>query len=129
MRGISRASATQPPKTAARLTRREMLATLAAIVAAIRAPRAATAGPEPVRLHDVRLIDGPFLDAQRRDSAYLLSLQPDRMLHNFRANAGLEPKAPVYMDGKLLTTLKGDRIVQEFLVILEDYVARTYPSA
>ena len=39
-----------------------------------------------------------------------------------------EPKAPVYMDGKLLTTLKGDRIVQEFLVILEDYVARTYPA-
>jgi (E)-4-hydroxy-3-methylbut-2-enyl-diphosphate synthase len=40
-----------------------------------------------------------------------------------------EPKAPVYMDGKLLTTLKGDKIVQEFLVILEDYVARTYPPA
>jgi (E)-4-hydroxy-3-methylbut-2-enyl-diphosphate synthase len=40
-----------------------------------------------------------------------------------------EPKAPVYMDGRLLTTLKGDRIVQEFLVILEDYVARTYPPA
>ena len=39
-----------------------------------------------------------------------------------------DPKAPVYMDGKLLTTLKGDRIVQEFLVILEDYVARTYPA-
>ncbi len=39
-----------------------------------------------------------------------------------------EPKAPVYMDGKLLTTLKGDRIVEEFLVILEDYVARTYPA-
>ena len=37
-----------------------------------------------------------------------------------------EPKAPVYMDGKLLRTLKGDRIVEEFLVILEDYVARTY---
>ena len=40
-----------------------------------------------------------------------------------------EPKAPVYMDGKLLTTLKGEHIVQEFLVILEDYVARTYPAA
>jgi (E)-4-hydroxy-3-methylbut-2-enyl-diphosphate synthase len=39
-----------------------------------------------------------------------------------------EPKAPVYVDGKLVTTLKGDRIVQEFLVILEDYVARTYPG-
>jgi (E)-4-hydroxy-3-methylbut-2-enyl-diphosphate synthase len=40
-----------------------------------------------------------------------------------------EPKAPVYMDGQLLTTLKGDHIVQEFLAILEDYVARTYPAA
>lgn len=39
-----------------------------------------------------------------------------------------DPKAPVYMNGKLLTTLKGDRIVQEFLVILEDYIARTYPA-
>lgn len=40
-----------------------------------------------------------------------------------------EPKAPVYMDGRLLTTLKGERIVEEFLVILEDYVERTYPAA
>ena len=39
-----------------------------------------------------------------------------------------EPKAPVYMDGKLLMTLKGDRIVEEFLVLLEDYVGRTYPA-
>jgi (E)-4-hydroxy-3-methylbut-2-enyl-diphosphate synthase len=40
-----------------------------------------------------------------------------------------EPKAPVYVDGKLFTTLKGDNIVPEFLGILEDYVARTYPGA
>src|SRR4051812_13047778 len=40
-----------------------------------------------------------------------------------------EPKAPVYVDGKLYTTLKGDRIVEEFQNILEEYVARTYPSA
>ena len=39
-----------------------------------------------------------------------------------------EPKAPVYMDGKLHTTLKGDAIVAEFLGILEAYVARTYPA-
>jgi (E)-4-hydroxy-3-methylbut-2-enyl-diphosphate synthase len=39
-----------------------------------------------------------------------------------------EPKAPVYVDGKLMTTLKGERIVSEFLQILEDYVARTYPE-
>lgn len=37
-----------------------------------------------------------------------------------------EPKAPVYVDGKLFTTLKGDNIVPEFLVILEQYVERTY---
>ncbi len=38
-----------------------------------------------------------------------------------------EPKAPVYVDGELRVTLKGDRIVEEFLEILNDYVARTYP--
>ena len=40
-----------------------------------------------------------------------------------------EPKAPVYVDGALMTTLKGETIVPEFLKILEDYVARTYPTA
>src|SRR5262245_48636454 len=35
-----------------------------------------------------------------------------------------EPKAPVYVDGALKTTLKGDAIVAEFLEILEEYVAR-----
>lgn len=37
-----------------------------------------------------------------------------------------EPKAPVYVDGKLMVTLKGDNIVPEFLQILEDYVERKY---
>jgi (E)-4-hydroxy-3-methylbut-2-enyl-diphosphate synthase len=37
-----------------------------------------------------------------------------------------EPKAPVYIDGKLSVTLKGDGIVPEFLRILDDYVERTY---
>jgi (E)-4-hydroxy-3-methylbut-2-enyl-diphosphate synthase len=37
-----------------------------------------------------------------------------------------EPKAPVYVDGRLMTTLKGDRIVADFIGILEDYVARKY---
>jgi (E)-4-hydroxy-3-methylbut-2-enyl-diphosphate synthase len=39
-----------------------------------------------------------------------------------------EPKAPVYVDGALRVTLKGDRIVPEFLEILETYVATTYPT-
>jgi (E)-4-hydroxy-3-methylbut-2-enyl-diphosphate synthase len=38
-----------------------------------------------------------------------------------------EPKAPVYVDGALLTTLRGDAIVKEFLTILEDYVRSHYP--
>ena len=37
-----------------------------------------------------------------------------------------EPKAPVYVDGELLRTLKGDGIVREFIAILEDYVTRRY---
>jgi (E)-4-hydroxy-3-methylbut-2-enyl-diphosphate synthase len=37
-----------------------------------------------------------------------------------------EPKAPVYVDGKLLVTLKGENIVPEFLRILDDYVERHY---
>lgn len=40
-----------------------------------------------------------------------------------------EPKAPVYVDGRLVTTLRGDAIVQDFLKILEDYVATHYARA
>ena len=37
-----------------------------------------------------------------------------------------EPKAPVYVDGRLFTTLKGDKIVAEFIQILDDYVESHY---
>ena len=37
-----------------------------------------------------------------------------------------EPKAPVYVDGRLFTTLKGDRIVAEFVEILDNYVESHY---
>ena len=37
-----------------------------------------------------------------------------------------EPKAPVFVDGRLMTTLRGDAIVQEFIAILEQYVASHY---
>jgi (E)-4-hydroxy-3-methylbut-2-enyl-diphosphate synthase len=39
-----------------------------------------------------------------------------------------EPVAPVYVDGKLKCTLRGDRIVAEFIEILNDYVARRYAA-
>jgi len=39
-----------------------------------------------------------------------------------------EPKAPVYVDGRLFTTLKGDKIVAEFMKILDEYVDSHYAS-
>ena len=40
-----------------------------------------------------------------------------------------DPKAPVYVDGRLATTLKGDYIVEEFQVILNEYVRSHYGAA
>jgi (E)-4-hydroxy-3-methylbut-2-enyl-diphosphate synthase len=37
-----------------------------------------------------------------------------------------EPVAPVYVDGRLATTLRGDGIVEEFIAMLDAYVARKY---
>ena len=39
-----------------------------------------------------------------------------------------EPTAPVYVDGQLAVTLRGDDIVPAFLKILNEYVARRYPG-
>jgi len=39
-----------------------------------------------------------------------------------------EPVAPVFIDGKLDRTLRGEGLVAEFIEILEDYVARRYPG-
>jgi (E)-4-hydroxy-3-methylbut-2-enyl-diphosphate synthase len=40
-----------------------------------------------------------------------------------------DPVAPVYIDGKLSKTLRGEHIVQEFRAILEDYVSKRYGAA
>ncbi len=37
-----------------------------------------------------------------------------------------DPHAPVFVDGRLVTTLRGEGIVPEFLRILEEYVATRY---
>jgi len=47
----------------------------------------------PFHLNNVKLLDGPFKDAQERDRKYLHELEPDRLLHNFRVNAGLPSAA------------------------------------
>jgi len=107
-------------RDARQLTRREMLGLLgvgtvgATLGSAVSSPLQARPTPvptlstqdpsatppvpkaHPFDLADVVLSDGPFADARERDARYLLYLDPDRLLHNFRTNAGLEPKAPVY---------------------------------
>ncbi|MGC8829202.1 MAG: beta-L-arabinofuranosidase domain-containing protein [Verrucomicrobiia bacterium] len=51
----------------------------------------------PFSLKEVRLLDGsPFKTNQDRAVKYLLSLEPDRFLANFRKEAGLKPKAEHY---------------------------------
>ncbi|WP_338046124.1 beta-L-arabinofuranosidase domain-containing protein [Pacificimonas flava] len=52
--------------------------------------------PEPLPLSDVRLLPSPWADAVERNREYLMSLDPDRLLHNYRTSAGLAPKGDVY---------------------------------
>lgn len=47
-------------------------------------------------LGDVKLLESPFKEAMRAEAAYLLMLEPDRLLSDFRAHAGLKPKAEKY---------------------------------
>jgi DUF1680 family protein len=51
---------------------------------------------DPFPMPEVRLLDGPFKDAMTRDGEYLLSLDADRLLLNFRVNAGLPSSAKPY---------------------------------
>ena len=47
-------------------------------------------------LTSVRLLDGPFADAVKANRAYLLAVEPDRLLAPYLREAGLELKAKVY---------------------------------
>ncbi|GAA4488546.1 glycoside hydrolase family 127 protein [Gluconacetobacter asukensis] len=49
-----------------------------------------------VPMRDVRLDPSPWLVAQDVNTAYLLRLDPDRLLHNYREQAGLQPKGAAY---------------------------------
>jgi DUF1680 family protein len=59
-------------------------------VSAVAAPAHAFA------LGDVVLLDSPFKSAMERNADYLLSIEPDRLLHNTRLYAGLAPKGELY---------------------------------
>ena len=81
---------------------KRMLACLLALLAAAHAARADSApqpaalAARPFALGDVRLLDSPFKEAMVRNADYLLSIEPDRLLHNTRRYAGLAPKGESY---------------------------------
>ena len=70
--------------------------TLTANPAGVRVDPVSPPRALPFSPHDVRLLDGMFKDGQDAGVAYLLSLEPDRFLANFRREAGLPPKAEQY---------------------------------
>ena len=93
-----------------------MLPVLAALLAASASAQAANSALDwerrlvaarPLPLQDVRLTGGPLKHAQDLELAYLLALEPDRMLAFLRRSAKLEPKAKGYGgwdgDGRQLT--------------------------
>ena len=81
---------------------RNPLAALIACLLLAGAARAAAQGSavapvaRPFPLGDVQLLDSPFKAAMERNAAYLLSIEPDRLLHNTRQYAGLIPKGELY---------------------------------
>ncbi|MDC7683435.1 glycoside hydrolase family 127 protein [Asticcacaulis sp. BYS171W] len=79
-------------------TRRDLMTGTAALglLAAIPATAAARPGLRSLPLSDVRLLPSPFKTAVDVNERYLLSVDPDRLLHNFRKGAGLKPRAEMY---------------------------------
>ena len=83
------------------LSRRSLLvsASVAALAGPLRAAlpsSAQTAKAWPLPLSAVRLKPSIWATAVETNRKYLLSLDPDRLLHNFRVGAGLEAKARRY---------------------------------
>jgi hypothetical protein len=93
-----------------RRTGRTLVATVAILLSAAEFfPFAVYAGtfqtviPEKAQsfpLSQVRLLDGPFRDAMLRDEKYLLSLDPDRLLHTLGSTSVFLPPPGRSVDGR-----------------------------
>jgi len=89
----------EPPDPSPRIDRRQLLlasASAALLLAGRRAEATIGAPAKPVPLKAVRLLPSPYLTAVTVNLAYLKRLDCDRLLHNFRQQAGLTPKGDVY---------------------------------
>lgn len=85
---------------AAWIDRRTLLASTAALVLQPVLPVGATTmgdgGARALPLDRVRLLPSLYRDSVEANRRYLMMLEPDRLLHNFRKLAGLEPKGAIY---------------------------------
>jgi DUF1680 family protein len=95
----------------------------ALLIAAGRTHATVRAGAKPAPLEAVRLLPSPYLTAVSANLTYLKRLEPDRLLHNFRSQAGLEPKGEVY--GGWESDTIGGHILGHYLSALALMYAQT----
>ena len=69
---------------------------LLALAFALAMSGGAGAATQPFPLSSVRLLDGPFLEAQATDLRYLMARDAERLLAPFRREAGLPVPTPSY---------------------------------
>jgi hypothetical protein len=89
----------EPEDSPVHMDRRRVLqgSASAALLLAARPAAASIQQPaKPAPLSAVRLLPSPYLTAVSANLEYLQRLDPDRLLHNFRSQAGLTPKGAVY---------------------------------
>src|SRR5262245_48908429 len=78
------------------LTSAALLTIAPALAGVVRAGSGPRPVAEPFPLESVRLLPSVYSSALEANRTYLHQLEPDRLLHNFRAQAGLQPKGAVY---------------------------------
>ncbi len=100
-----------------------LLASLTILVADAAEP-ASRSPKTPVQmfpLSSVRLLESPFTKAAAANRAYMLQLDPDRLLAPFRTEAGLEPRKPIY--GNWEGSGLGGQTAGHYLSALADMIA------
>lgn len=73
-------------------------------------------------ISQVKLLPSPFKEAQDKNSQYLLSVEPDRLLSKLRLNAGLEPRAKNY-GGWEDASIAGHSLGHYLSAVSKDYAA------
>lgn len=78
-------------------------------------------------LSQVHLLESPFKEAMKKDTAYMLSLSPDRLLSGFRSHSGLKPKGALY-DGWESSGLAGHTLGHYLSALSMEYASSNDPK-